>query len=101
MLKNKIEKYYNCMSKKQFYIINTLKYYTNVRISDSIFLTPMTHLEVAHLINPLNSWKYVGPNRIPVRLFRLIGPPIPFPVVSLVNQSLYSGIFLASLKLQK
>ncbi len=71
------------------------------RNSDSIFLSPVTHEEVLDLINLLNSAKSVGPNSIPTKLLKVIGPFISPCLASLVNESFQVGIFPSKLKVAK
>ena len=69
--------------------------------SDSIFLIPVTNLEVADLINLLNPSNSVCPNSISIELLKTIGPAISSPVASLVNQSFQFALLTDKLKVAK
>ena len=77
-----------------------LDYLTN-RTSSSIFLSPVTSMEVNDIINILNPSKSVGPNSIPINLLKIIGSKISPLLVLLANQSFQSGIFPDKLKIAK
>ena len=68
---------------------------------NSLFLAPVTLIEVNDLISILNPSKSVGPNSIPIKLLRIIGLSISPLLVLLVNQSFQSGIFPDKLKIAK
>ena len=46
--------------------------YLSDRICSSLFLTPVTSIEVNDLINILNPSKSIGPNSIPIKLLKII-----------------------------
>ena len=46
--------------------------YLSDRMCNSLFLTPVTLIEVNDLINILNPSKSVGPNSIPIKLLKII-----------------------------
>ena len=69
--------------------------------SNSLFLTPVTWIEVKDLINILNPSKSVGPNSIPIKLLKILGSSIAPLLAVLVNQSFQSGIFPDKLKIAK
>ena len=80
------------------------EYLTN-RNSDSIVLSPVNAVlspvnavEVNEIILNLDSSKSVGPNSIPVKLLKILGPKISHPLATMINQSFSNGIFLPSLK---
>ncbi len=75
--------------------------YLSSRISSSIFLNPVTFIEVNDLINSLNPSKSVGPNSIPIKLLNVIGTSISSLLALLVNQSFQFGIFPDKLKVAK
>ena len=77
-----------------------LEYLSN-RTGNSLFLTPVTFLEVNDLINILNPSKSVGPNSIPIKLLKIIGHSVSPLLALLVNQSFQSGIFPDKLKIAK
>ena len=77
-----------------------LEYLPN-RTGNSLFLTPVTLLEVNDLINILNPSKSVGPNSIPIKLLKIIGNSVSPLLVLLVNQSFQSGIFPDKVKIAK
>ena len=76
-----------------------LSYLSN-RISNSLFLTPVTSIEVIDLINNLNPSKSIGPN-LPIKLLKIIGKSVSPLLALLVNQSFQSGIFPDGLKIAK
>ena len=75
--------------------------YLSGRMRNSLFLAPVTLIEVNDLISILNPSKSVGPNSIPIKLLRIIGLSISPLLVLLVNQSFQSGIFPDKLKIAK
>ena len=75
--------------------------YLSDRICSSLFLTPVTSIEVNDLINILNPSKSVGPNSIPIKLLKIIGCSVSPLLALLVNQSFQSGIFPDKLKIAK
>ena len=75
--------------------------YLSNRISNSLFLTPLTLMEVNGIINILNPSKSVGPNSIPIKLLKIIGSSVSPLLALLVNQSFQSGIFPDKLKIVK
>ena len=50
--------------------------YLTKRVSNSLFLTPVTEIEVKDIISILNPSKSVGPNSIPIKLLKVIGSSI-------------------------
>ena len=75
--------------------------YLSNRTSNSLFLTPVTFIEVYDLIKVLNPSKSVGPNSIPIKLLKIIGPSVSPILALLVNQSFQTGIFPDKLKIAK
>ena len=75
--------------------------YLSNRTSNSLFLTPVTFIEVNDLINTLNPSKSVGPNSIPIKLLKILGSSVSPLVALLVNQSFQSGVFPDKLKIAK
>ena len=59
--------------------------YLTKRVSNSLFLTPVTEIEVKDIISILNPSKSVGPNSIPVKLLKVIGSSISPLLALLVN----------------
>ena len=74
------------------------EYLTN-RNSDSIVLSPVNAVELNEII--LNSSKSVGPNSIPVKLLKILGPKISHPLATMINRSFSNGIFPSKLKIAK
>ena len=75
--------------------------YLSNRTSNSLFLTPVTFIEVNDLINTLNPSKSVCPNSIPIKLLKILGSSVSTLVALLVNQSFQSGVFPDKLKVAK
>ena len=75
--------------------------YLSNRTGNSLFLTPVTLMEVNDLISILNPSKSVGPNSIPIKLLKIIGSSVSQFLALLVNQSFQSGIFPDKLKIAK
>ena len=75
--------------------------YLSNRYSNSLFLTPVTFIEVNDLINILNPCKSVRPNSLPIKLLKIIGPSVSPILALLVNQSFQTGIFPDKLKIAK
>ena len=77
-----------------------LDYLTN-RTSNSLFLTPVTPLEVKDIIDALNPSKSVGPNSIPIKLLKIVGCSISPLLALLINHSFQSGIYPDTFKIAK
>ena len=75
--------------------------YLTKRVSNSLFLTPVTEIEVKDIISILNPSKSVGPNSIPIKLLKVIGSSISPLLALLVNQSFQSGTFPDKLKIAR
>ena len=75
--------------------------YLSNRTGNSLFLTPITLMEVNNLISILNPSKSVSPNNIPIKLLKIIGSSVSQFLALLVNQSFQSGIFPDKLKIAK
>ena len=75
--------------------------YLSNRTGNSLFLTPVTLMEVDDLISILNPSKSVGPNSIPIKLLKIIGSSVSQFLALLVNQSFQSGFFPDKLKIAK
>ena len=75
--------------------------YLSNRTSNSLFLSPVTLIEVNDLINILNPSKSVGPNSIPIKLLKIIAYSVSPFLALLVNQSFQSGIFPDKLEIAK
>ena len=75
--------------------------YLSNRTGNSLFLTPVTLMEVNDLISILNPSKSVGPNSIPIKLLKIIGSSVSQFLALLVNQSFQSGIFPNKRKIAK
>ena len=75
--------------------------YLSNRTSNSLFLIPVTSIEVNDLINILNPSKSVGPNSIPIKLLKIIGSSVSPLLALLVNKSFQSGIFPDKLEIAK
>ena len=75
--------------------------YLSDRLCNSLFLTPVTAIEVNDLINILNPSKSVSPNSMPIKLLKIIGYSVSPFLVLLVNQSFQSGVFPDKLKIAK
>ena len=72
------------------------EYLTN-RSSGSIVLSPVTAVEVNETILSLVYSKTIGSNSISLRLIRILGPKISYPLATMINQPFSNGIFLPSL----
>ena len=75
--------------------------YMSDRNPDSIFLSPVTYYEVKDLIAALNPAKSVGPNSIPIKLLKILGPSLSPFLADIINQSFQSGVFPDKLKVAK
>ena len=67
--------------------------YLTKRVSNSLFIVPVTQIEVEDIISILNPSKSVGPNSISIKLLKVIGSSISPLLALLVNQSFQSGTF--------
>ena len=75
--------------------------YSSDRTCNSLFLTPVTLIEINDLINILNPSKSVGPNSIAIKLLKIIGHSVSPLLALLVNQFFQSGTFPHKLKVAK
>ena len=75
--------------------------YFNGRSTNSMFLFPVTHIEVEHVISNLDSSKSCGPNSVRVYILKVLGPYISNALATLSNQSFSKGIFPSTLKTAK
>ena len=71
------------------------------RNDKSMFLSPVTNVEIENIISIMNPTKSVGPHSIPVRLLKILGPFISIPLAKVVNQSFQQGTFPSKLKTAK
>ena len=70
-------------------------------IENSLFLSPVTHLEIEDLIVNLNSSKSIGPYSVPINILKILKSHISHPLAELVNQSFLNGTFPSKLKVAK
>ena len=70
-------------------------------IPQSLFLYPVTKLEIEDIIDSLNSSKEYGPFSIPIRLLKLLRSIVSDPICLLINASFLTGQFPNKLKLAK
>ena len=67
----------------------------------SLFLYPVTKLEIEDIIDSLNSSKASGPFSISIKLLKLLRSILSDPICLLINDSFLTGQFLDKLKLAK
>ena len=67
----------------------------------SLFLYPVTKLEIEDIIDSLNSSKASGPFSIPIKLLKLLRSIVSDPICLLINDSFLTGQFPDKLKLAK
>ena len=67
----------------------------------SLFLCPITKLEIEDIIDSLNSSKASGPFSIPIKLLKLLRSIVSDPICLLINDSFLRGQFPDKLKLAK
>ena len=75
--------------------------YLGSTVENSLFLSPVTHLEIEDLIANLNSSKSIGPNSVPTNMLKILKHHISHPLTEIVNQSFLKGTFLSKLKIAK
>ena len=75
--------------------------YLNGRNTNSMFLFPVTHIEVEDVISDLDSSKSFGPHNAPIYILEALGPYISNALATLINQSFSKGIFPSGLKTAK
>ena len=75
--------------------------YLTGRNANSIFLFPVTHIEVEDVSSNLDSSKSCGPNSVPIYILKVLGPYISNALAILTNQSFSKGIFPSCLKTAK
>ena len=76
------------------------EYLTN-RTSDTIVFSAVTAIEVNEKILSLDSSKSIGKNSIPVKLLKVLGSKISYPLPTMINQSFSNYIFRFKLKIAK
>ena len=67
--------------------------YLNGRNSNSMFLFPVTHIEIEEEISNLDSSKSCGPYSVPIYILKVLGLNISNALATLINQSFSKGIF--------
>ena len=75
--------------------------YLRNKNSNSMFLTPVTLLEIEDIIANLNSTKAIGPLSIPINVLQVLKGHISHPLAKLINQSFVQGIVPSKLKVAK
>ena len=75
--------------------------YLGSAVENSLFLSPVTHLEIEDLIANLNSSKSIGPNSVPTNILKILKHHISHPLTEIVNQSILIGTFPSKLKIAK
>ena len=75
--------------------------YLKKRISNSLFLSPATLVEIEIIIQSLNVKKAIGPYSIPVSLLKILSRHTAQPLSSIINLSFESGICPDKLKVGK
>ena len=68
-------------------------YLKDLRINHSYYLKPATYDEVAELILSLDINKSLGPNSLPVYIFKICGVFLSMCLLEIVNLSFRAGIF--------
>ena len=68
---------------------------------NSIFLAPITSLEIEIIMNLLNLNKSTGPYSIPTFLLKLLNTHISVPLSKVANHSFVTGVFPDKLKFGK
>ena len=59
--------------------------YLNGRNTNSMFLFPVTHIEVEDAISNLDSSKSCRPNSVPIYILKVLGPYISNALATLIN----------------
>ena len=67
----------------------------------SFFISPTVPDEVSSVIQSLKKSKSSGPNSIPVKLLKMLGPLISTQLSQIINESFLTGIFPDKLKIAK
>ena len=75
--------------------------YLRNKNGNSMFLTPVTPLEIEDIIANLDSTKSIGPFSIPINLLQVLKGHISHPLAKLINQSFVQGIVPSKLKVAK
>ena len=75
--------------------------YLGSAVENSLFLSPVTHLEIEDLIANLNSSKSIGPNSVPTNILKILKHHISHPLAEIVNQAFLKGTFPSKLKIAK
>ena len=91
----------NISKVKADYIPSILENGKTVDNPDSMFLSPVTSVEVDSYISQMDNNKSIGPCSIPVPLLKILKTYISPLISSLINDSFLCGIFPSKLKLAK
>ena len=75
--------------------------YLDSAIENSLFLSPVSHLEIEDLIVNLNSSKSIGPHSVPINILKIVECHISHPLAEIINQSFLKGTFPSKLEWQK
>ena len=75
--------------------------YLSPPILNSIYLDPITEDELCTLVSKLNHKKSVGPNDIPIKIFKQSIKELKGPILKIMNLSFENGIFPNILKIAK
>ena len=77
-----------------------LAYLSNPNL-ESFFVSPCASNEVSTVIQSLKNGKSSGPNRIPIKLLKVLDPYISVTLSSLINESFETSTFPDTLKIAK
>ena len=80
----------NKMPSSQYIYTDYLK---DVRINHSFYLKPATYVEVAEIIQSLDINKSLGPNSLPVHIFKICKVFLSTCLLEIANLSFNTGIF--------
>ena len=75
--------------------------YLGSAIENSLFLSPVTHLDIEDVIASRTSSKSIGPHSVPINILKSLKHHISHPLAEIINQSFLRGMFPSKLKVAK
>ena len=67
----------------------------------SFFISPSVPYEISDIIDQFKTGKSIGPNSIPMKLFKILSPYVSSPLSLIINESFQTGVFPTKMKQAK
>ena len=75
--------------------------YLSNKNSHSVFISPSVPYEISDIIDQFKTGKSIGPNSIPMKLFKILSPYVSSPLSLIINESFQTGVFPTKMKQAK